>query len=164
MTAPTDRFSVLDQAERLRVGRAAPYRAGSQKAQNRIIRQDMIESSSFQIYLVPVRASQHLALSLPPDAGWIFTSPDPAADSVAERLGDASDRPVQVVNRFSDLKLTPDRLVEAVMACVRSGPNPVLVVNAELADQVRELVREDHARVQDLTCLASTAPEQRSMP
>lgn len=105
-----------------------------------------------QIYLVPVERSRPLEpMTLPKDAGWIFTAPDPDVDAVAEHLGDANDRPVQIVRELGDRHVDQDHLIDVIDTCARSGPNPVLVVNAALADTVLQLASAYLTRVEDLT-------------
>lgn len=105
-----------------------------------------------QIYLVPVERSRPpRRVTLPDDAGWIFTAPDPAIDSVAEDLGNASDRPVQIVSGLSGRDVEPEHMLEMIHACFQSGPNPVLVLDADLACDVRKIAGAELAHVQDLT-------------
>ena len=112
----------------------------------------MSQMLTSQIYLVPVDQSKRSrTVILPPDAGWIFTAPDPSVDAVAESLGDANDRPVQIVPRFSAAETEPDLLLDAIGACVESGPNPVLVMDAKLAENVRQFEISNQLRVQELT-------------
>ncbi|MEL7042520.1 MAG: hypothetical protein AAGL90_13425 [Pseudomonadota bacterium] len=105
-----------------------------------------------QLYLVPVeRSCPPPSVVLPDDAGWIFTAPDPVIDAVAEDLGAAGDRPVQIVSGLNGYNIEPHHLIEVIEGCFESGPNPVLVVDADLAHDVRDLVGGDRAQVQDLT-------------
>lgn len=124
----------------------------SQPKQNRRIGESMRDPCLSQIYLLPVKRSRPpRGVTLPDDAGWIFTAPDPAIDAVAEYLGDATDRPVQIVDRLSVQDIEPEQLMDVIETCFESGPNPVLVLDADLAHEVRDLVCPNRARVQELT-------------
>lgn len=112
----------------------------------------MSQSELSQIYLVPVdRSCPPDGMMLPKDAGWIYTAPDPDVDAVAEFLGDANDRPVQVIRELGERHVDQGHLIEVIEACARGGPNPVLVVNAAFADRVRQFASVKRARVEDLT-------------
>ena len=114
----------------------------------------MSDTCLSQIYLVPVqRSCPPVPVTLPQDAGWIFTEPDPDVDAVAEVLGDANDRPVQIVRALGERQVDGQHLIEVIDTCARSGPNPVLVVNADLADTVLQLASAYLTRVEDLTQL-----------
>ena len=79
----------------LRIFLAEGHASDSRRKQNRLIGESMKDTCLSQIYLVPVeRLCLPERLTLPEDAGWIYTAPDPAVDAVAEYLGAASDRPV----------------------------------------------------------------------
>ena len=105
-----------------------------------------------QIYLVPVERSRSPSpVTLPQDAGWIFTAPDPDVDAVAEVLGDANDRPVQIVRALGERYLDHDHFIEVIAACARSGPNPVLVVNADMTETVLQLASAYLTHVDEVT-------------
>lgn len=124
----------------------------SRDQQNRPIGEAMKDTCLSQIYLVAAERTRPLGqMTLPKDAGWIFTAPDPDVDAVAEHLGDANDRPVQIVRALGERDVDQNDLAQVIDACARSGPNPVLVVNADLADTVLQLASAYLTRVEDLT-------------